>query len=36
MASAAFGGFELMEEAYNEAVKKKYRFLAYGDAMIII
>ena len=36
MATAAFAGFELLEEAYNEAIKKKYRFLAYGDAMIII
>jgi S-adenosylmethionine:tRNA ribosyltransferase-isomerase len=36
MATAAFAGFEILEEAYNEAIKKKYRFLAYGDAMIII
>ena len=36
MATAAFAGFELLQEAYNEAVKKKYRFLAYGDAMMII
>jgi S-adenosylmethionine:tRNA ribosyltransferase-isomerase len=36
MASAAFSGFDLLQEAYNEAIKKKYRFLAYGDAMIII
>jgi S-adenosylmethionine:tRNA-ribosyltransferase-isomerase (queuine synthetase) len=25
---AAFGGFDLIMEAYNEAVKEKYRFLA--------
>jgi S-adenosylmethionine:tRNA ribosyltransferase-isomerase len=36
MATAAFAGFDLLQEAYNEAIKKKYRFLAYGDAMIII
>ncbi len=36
MATAAFAGFDLLQEAYNEAVKKKYRFLAYGDAMMII
>jgi S-adenosylmethionine:tRNA ribosyltransferase-isomerase len=33
---AAFGGFELIMEAYNEAVKEKYRFFSYGDAMLII
>ncbi len=32
----AFGGFELIMEAYNEAIKEKYRFFSYGDAMLII
>ena len=32
----AFGGFELIMEAYNEAVKEQYRFFSYGDAMLII
>lgn len=32
----AFGGFELIMEAYNEAVKNEYRFFSYGDAMIIL
>jgi len=36
MMSAAFAGYELLMEAYEEAVKKKYRFLTYGDAMLII
>lgn len=33
---AAFGGFELIMEAYNEAVKEEYRFFSYGDAMLIL
>ncbi len=32
----AFGGYELIMEAYNEAIKEKYRFFSYGDAMLII
>ncbi|MEY4903038.1 MAG: hypothetical protein RLZZ292_853 [Bacteroidota bacterium] len=32
----AFGGFELMMEAYAKAVEEKYRFYSYGDAMLII
>lgn len=36
MNSMAFGGYELMMEAYNIAIKEEYRFFAYGDAMIII
>jgi S-adenosylmethionine:tRNA ribosyltransferase-isomerase len=32
----AFGGHELMLEAYQEAIKEKYRFYSYGDAMLII
>lgn len=33
---AAFGGFDLIMEAYQEAIKEKYRFFSYGDAMLII
>ena len=36
MMVAAFGGYDLIMEAYHEAVKEKYRFGAYGDAMLII
>ncbi|MDR1951115.1 MAG: tRNA preQ1(34) S-adenosylmethionine ribosyltransferase-isomerase QueA [Bacteroidales bacterium] len=36
MMTCAFGGFELIQEAYQEAIAKKYKFLAYGDAMLII
>ncbi|MBI5023976.1 MAG: tRNA preQ1(34) S-adenosylmethionine ribosyltransferase-isomerase QueA [Candidatus Omnitrophica bacterium] len=32
----AFGGTKLMKEAYTQAIKEKYRFYSYGDAMIII
>ncbi|MFH1214000.1 MAG: tRNA preQ1(34) S-adenosylmethionine ribosyltransferase-isomerase QueA [Candidatus Neomarinimicrobiota bacterium] len=36
MQVSAFCGHELIMKAYQEAVKKKYRFFSYGDAMIII
>ena len=32
----AFGGFDLIMEAYQEAIKEDYRFFSYGDAMLII
>jgi S-adenosylmethionine:tRNA ribosyltransferase-isomerase len=32
----AFAGRELIFKAYEEAVREKYRFLSYGDAMLII
>ena len=36
MLVAAFGGYDLIMEAYQEAIKEKYRFYSYGDAMLII
>ena len=32
----AFEGFDLIMEAYNEAIKEQYRFFSYGDAMLIV
>ena len=36
MIVAAFGGYEFVMKAYKEAIAEKYRFLTYGDAMLII
>ena len=36
MNATAFGGHELITEAYQTAIKEKYRFFVYGDAMLII
>lgn len=36
MMVCAFGGYDTVMEAYNVAVKEKYRFGAYGDAMLIL
>lgn len=36
MMASAFGGYELIQEAYQVAIKEKYRFFSYGDAMLII
>jgi len=36
MMVAAFAGYDLCFEAYRTAVKEKYRFGTYGDAMLII
>ncbi len=36
MMTAAFAGYDLLLKAYKEAVKEKYRFMSYGDAMLIL
>lgn len=36
MMTCAFGGYDLVMEAYEQAVKEKYRFFSYGDCMLII
>ncbi|MBO4961116.1 MAG: tRNA preQ1(34) S-adenosylmethionine ribosyltransferase-isomerase QueA [Flavobacteriales bacterium] len=36
MMISAFMGHELMMEAYEQAIKEKYKFYSYGDAMLIL
>lgn len=36
MMVAAFGGYDKIMNAYQVAIKEKYRFGTYGDAMLII
>jgi S-adenosylmethionine:tRNA ribosyltransferase-isomerase len=36
MMVSAFAGHDFTKRAYKEAVKEKYRFYSYGDAMLII
>lgn len=36
MMISAFAGHDLMMKAYKEAIKEKYRFYSYGDAMLIL
>jgi S-adenosylmethionine:tRNA ribosyltransferase-isomerase len=36
MLVSAFAGQQHIMEAYQEAVRHKYRFFSYGDAMFLI
>lgn len=36
MMVSAFAGHDFMKKAYAEAVKEKYKFYTYGDAMLIL
>lgn len=36
MTTCAFGGYETIMEAYEVAIKEKYKFFTYGDVMLII
>jgi S-adenosylmethionine:tRNA ribosyltransferase-isomerase len=33
---AAFGGYDLIMQAYKEAIEKGYKFGTYGDAMLVL
>ncbi len=35
MLVSAFGGYDLMRQAYTHAIAQSYRFFSYGDAMLI-
>ena len=32
----SFGGEELVREAYGEAIRERYRFYSFGDAMLLL
>jgi len=36
MLVSAMAGYDLTMKAYREAVKERYRFYSFGDAMLII
>ena len=36
MMVSAFAGYDFIREAYEVAIKEKYRFYTYGDAMLVI
>jgi len=36
MLVSAFGGYDLIKQAYREAIRERYRFYSYGDCMLIL
>jgi len=36
MLVSAFAGYELVREAYQQAILQNYRFFSYGDAMVVV
>ncbi len=36
MMTTAFGGYDLIREAYDIAIQEKYKFFTYGDSMLVI
>jgi len=36
MMTCAFGGYDLIMDAYKVAVKEKYNFFSYGDVMLVL
>jgi S-adenosylmethionine:tRNA ribosyltransferase-isomerase len=36
MATAAFGGYDLIMQAYNLALNNGYKFGCYGDALLVL
>ena len=36
MLVSAFAGYDNVMRAYREAVKERYRFFSFGDAMLIV
>jgi len=33
---SALAGYDLIQRAYAEAIRERYRFYSYGDAMLIV
>jgi S-adenosylmethionine:tRNA ribosyltransferase-isomerase len=36
MLVSAFGGNDLVRRAYEEAIRERYRFYSFGDAMLVL
>jgi S-adenosylmethionine:tRNA ribosyltransferase-isomerase len=36
MLVSAFAGRELLLQAYQEAIARRYRFYSFGDAMLVL